>query len=1799
MPPKMHKTKLLVVTKTVDELIKRNFGSGIFTTELGGQTSFEHLELMSKSVLLPVLSNPLNQQRWGEVATREITDRFHSFLSSTTILCGQIKGETRLPMPPLDGEYGANSALKNRIALLEGAIITWTKQIKNVLKQDPESQLKLGFHPTPDVEIEFWKSKASNLNSVFEQLQGKRIRRVLRALDQAKSTYCTTFARLCKEVFVARIEANNNVKHLKILEEWFSKLNSSGDFPSLVSLFKPILHILLLIWKNSKHYNTPARLVVLMREICNSLIEQACQYVSGEQIFQLIENEEASIAVHQLRTTLLVCGKFKSTYFEYKAIASSRCPENPWRIQNNALFTRLDSFLERCHDTLDLTETIVQFSKLSKIEIGGTKGKTLTASVQQIHHDFQTAVDAFKNLNYDLMDVGTKKFEADYLEFCNSVKEIERRLGAIVCLALDDCSTVYARFQLLDSFDGGLLDRSIIQDELECKYVDLVHAYGKDLKIVQEVFLNYREEPPGDTARNLPPIAGALVWCRGLLKRVQIPMKKLSQLDRKTLDREEAKEVIKMQTAIVASLNEFETLKIEEWGRDVEASSDAKLKLPLLRRSERSRKLVTNFDPSLIRLLREVKYFLHLDLSVPDSALDIFKSAEIFRSWTGNLDLIVNMNNSVLNQLLPVERPLVAPYLAKFDCAVENGISVLNWRSDGIESFIDASMKQVTIVHDILKTMKDNFRAVEDILDTWNSPLIERKTKPVEKDEFERTAQSFKATKYTAIKDFGKKIHQLLKETNKVLRVSNASTNWRAYLEFVNTIVIDGLSSCITTSLQFLLKQIDSKSIVKEGKMPMIEINLELENGKNIEFSPRLSNAEKRNGLSDMIDNIIGTFLQVSTLFKRLDSEGRYLREMHTDISINGYLSLLSEAIDENEENCLELKKEFDSYSYLWKTDLTNYFSEFCEHASIITKNGTKLMDLEKFDDAIKKYTKVQKEIAKFKSPTDVGWLRVNTTPVKQQLSRLATKWIDMFTTHMLDTVTITMSSQNDFMNAITAGLDKEVLDGPENKDALMSVMAVIRDVRKKMDSVTEIFGPQRDCINILKNHGVDVFGSTIAGQNLQDFIEEVPLVWEAVVKKTFKKKEDILPMQMASVDALKVDLENFYLSIREFRGEFRSKAPFKFDGNCADAYKNMDAYADKLDELENQIVQFHELEELFELQETNYPEIHETRNEIKLLKNLWDFKASINAVFSDWRTSLWKDVNTDALEDQNKKLRRQLKEKGNENPAMKGWQVFRDIDGSIGIMSIVLPLINDLHSDAMRSRHWAALARVCNVKVVDPSNSKFTLDDMMALNLHDHKEEIEEIVETAMKELKIERKLKEIENVWGGMTLEYSPHKDTEMFVPRPSEEVVEGMEAHQMELQGIYGMGKFMEYFKERVIHWQSLLRTVDDTLRMWMTVSKAWASLESIFLASADIRAQLPDDTKRFEGIDSEFKELMKEAIVETNCVNVCSVEGRCDALKGMRQRLEMCQKSLNEYLDIKKKIFPRFYFVSSVALLDMLANGTNPPKIMPYLGDCYDALADLNFIEVEGGKKSEITTDAMVAKDGEQVPLATHFTMEGEVESYLNRLTDAMQTSLKTILSDAIEKAVNWEIELPRHEWLFHYPAQLCITGTQIYWTDETQLALEEHEGGQEDSVKRYLQVCNSRLQALIQLVLGDLTSADRTKIISLITMDVHSRDVVDRLVNQKIEGPSAFAWQQQLRFEWEQPTLDVNVKICDFTCKYFYEWVGNTGRLVITPLTDRCYITLTMGLKLFLGGAPAGPAGTGKVSNGFNVTEFML
>jgi dynein heavy chain, axonemal len=676
---------------------------------------------------------------------------------------------------------------------------------------------------------------------------------------------------------------------------------------------------------------------------------------------------------------------------------------------------------------------------------------------------------------------------------------------------------------------------------------------------------------------------------------LQIPMTKLNQLERSILEREEAKEVSKVFSTIVASLQEFESQKIEEWGRDVELSSHTKLKLPLLVRNPETRLLSVNFDAALVRLLREVKYFLLLGLNVPDTALEIYQQVETFRRWTGNMDLIVNMNNDVLNILLPVERPLVQPYLTKFDAVMEKGLSSMNWKSPGITEFIADCMEQVTLVSEVVKTMKDNMRSLNDQLASYSKPLLQRKNKPAIKEEFEREHKNMIKERYSDIKEGGKAIHTMVKETNKVLRVSNASQDWRAYVDFVNNIVVDGLSKVVRNSLEYLLDQIDPAVIAKDDKMPMIEVKLDLVSVRvddvrrdEVRFIPDLQESGGK-GVRDLVNGWVGSFFNVATLFKRLDNEGTYLREIHGDYDVMMLMAAINETLETNEIACMAVKAPYDKHDYLWLTDLHEFFTTFSEEAQYTTPNGQRLLELSKYEEAISKYEGVREIIQQLQSPMDVGWLRFNTQPIKSQLMTWISKWVEMFLSHLKVTLVEKLTVLDGFMALVSKGLDAEVAsieDTKESKPALMRVMGDIRDVRKAMDVTQEMFQPLQEILITIKAHGIDLATlDKIGDKTVQDYLDEAPMQWDGVVKKMFRKKEEILPMQLREVEALKVDLEQFFLSIREFRTQFRANAPFTFEGSTTEAYAIMDAQAVQLEAKEQEARAYNELEELFELQ--------------------------------------------------------------------------------------------------------------------------------------------------------------------------------------------------------------------------------------------------------------------------------------------------------------------------------------------------------------------------------------------------------------------------------------------------------------------------------------------------------------------------------------------------------------------------------------------------------------------------------------
>ena len=122
---------------------------------------------------------------------------------------------------------------------------------------------------------------------------------------------------------------------------------------------------------------------------------------------------------------------------------------------------------------------------------------------------------------------------------------------------------------------------------------------------------------------------------------------------------------------------------------------------------------------------------------------------------------------------------------------------------------------------------------------------------------------------------------------------------------------------------------------------------------------------------------------------------------------------------------------------------------------------------------------------------------------------------------------------------------------------------------------------------------------------------------------------------------------------------------------------------------------------------------------------------------------------------------------------------------------------------------------------------------------------------------------------------------------------------------------------------------------------------------------------------------------------------------------------------------------------------------------------------------------------------------------------------------------------------------------------------------------------------SFLKKYIEAIRGQLSRNQRAKIVALVTIEVHARDVIDLLIKKGEFDENSFGWLQQLRLYWDRKVDDCIVRQTNTQFQYGYEYLGNSGRLAITPLTDRCYITLTTALDLHRGGSPKGPAGTGK------------
>ncbi len=608
--------------------------------------------------------------------------------------------------------------------------------------------------------------------------------------------------------------------------------------------------------------------------------------------------------------------------------------------------------------------------------------------------------------------------------------------------------------------------------------------------------------------------------------------------------------------------------------------------------------------------------------------------------------------------------------------------------------------------------------------------------------------------------------------------------------------------------------------------------------------------------------------------------------------------------------------------------------------------------------------------------------------------------------------------------------------------------------------------------------------------------------------------------------------------------------------------------------------------EELFGLPACDFSHLIEVSLYFERLKGVYNLYESHISFERTYTSMSWLDLDIESLQKGANKL--QIEARAGESaldiPAFLAiQQCMHDFKNSI-------PLIVMLKNSALQPRHWDKL--LAAVKMPFPSFcshelNSMTLGNVFAMELHIFPLLVANVVDEASQELKIDTELNRIEIFWKKTDLGLQRYSKNGVVILSGVDDMKMLLEDHLLNLQVISG-SNFIGNYLARIHLWEKTLHAVNDTLDAWVIVQCKWMYLESIYVGSKDIQLQLEHEVKQFNTIDRDFKEIMSETCTNPNVLFVCGKE-LIGKLHDLADRLDAAQKSLSDYLNTKRASFPRFYFISDDELLSVLGSGSNPSSIQVHLLKLFDNVKTLNF---DQANKKIL---GIISSEGEECSLSKPVPIErAAVQVWLSAFEQAMRTSLQKSTKEGVYTYAHTD----RKQWLHSVLGMVSLSGNQIWWTWGVEDDFEKLQRGEKHGMKLLANRLKEQLNELVALVRDPLSERLRQKINTLLIIDSHARDVVEGFVHDSVMAKGDFAWESQLRFYWDRDLDDCLIKQCVGEFSYGYEYMGLSGRLVITPLTDRCYVTLTQAMTFKLGGAPVGPAGTGKTETVKDLAKAM-
>ncbi|KAG5443966.1 Dynein heavy chain 3, axonemal [Clonorchis sinensis] len=625
-----------------------------------------------------------------------------------------------------------------------------------------------------------------------------------------------------------------------------------------------------------------------------------------------------------------------------------------------------------------------------------------------------------------------------------------------------------------------------------------------------------------------------------------------------------------------------------------------------------------------------------------------------------------------------------------------------------------------------------------------------------------------------------------------------------------------------------------------------------------------------------------------------------------------------------------------------------------------------------------------------------------------------------------------------------------------------------------------------------------------------------------------------------------------------------------------------LDEFLVELETLISDAEQVNKEEALVQWDPTQFPQLVELRRQMDPFDRLWRTALDFDTCNKNWLQAPYHTLSAYEIEAHVSEMYKTMHKLTKVLADLPGpSKVAQKMKTKIIKFQQFLPVIHVVCNPGIQPRHWDQMSDIVGFDIKPQSDTQLIV--FLEYGLKEFLEQLEEVGAAAAKEHQLETTMAKMKEEWRLMRFELLPYRDTGISILSAIDDIQVLLDDHIIKAQTMRN-SPYIKPFEKEMVAWETKLILMNDILDVWLKVQATWLYLEPIF-SSEDILAQMPEEGRKFGVVDVIWREIMTEAAVNPSCLVATDQRDMLRRLTDAYILLEEIQKGLNDYLEKKRLYFPRFFFLSNDELLEILSETKDPQRVQPHLKKCFEGINRLSFTE-----QQEII--GMISAEGETVPFVTKIypaKAKGMVEKWLLQVEDVMLSSLRKVISDSIYGYS----ATAREKWVLDWPGQVVICVSCIYWTEEVQEAMGNA------ALANYKEKCDKQIDDIVRLVRGPLSSGERITLGALIVVDVHARDVVAQMVDHKINSTQAFEWLSQLRYYFDSEDA-TKVTVCQITTEldYGYEYLGNTPRLVITPLTDRCYRTLMGAIKLNLGGAPEGPAGTGKTETSKDLAKAV-